>query len=30
VLTWELRNGFEPSRPQIAGGENVDPLLVAR
>jgi hypothetical protein len=30
VLTWELRNGFEPSHPQIAGGENVEPLLVAR
>jgi hypothetical protein len=30
VLTWELRSGFEPSNPQIAGGENVEPLLVAR
>jgi len=26
----ELREGFDPSNPQIAGGENVDPLLVAR
>jgi len=30
VLTWELRSGFEPSHPQMAGGENVEPLLVAR
>jgi Peptidase C13 family len=30
VLSWELRSGFEPSNPQIAGGENVEPLLVAR
>jgi hypothetical protein len=30
VLTWELRSGFEPSQPQMAGGENVEPLLVAR
>ena len=30
VLTWELRSGFEPSNPQIAGGENVERLLVAR
>ena len=26
----ELQSGFEPSHPQIAGGENVEPLLVAR
>jgi Peptidase C13 family len=26
----ELRQGFEPSRPQLAGGANVEPLLVAR
>ena len=26
----ELREGFEPSNPQIAGGANVDPLLVVR
>ena len=26
----ELRQGFEPSRPQMAGGRNVEPLLVAR
>jgi hypothetical protein len=26
----ELREGFEPSRPQMAGGANVEPLLVAR
>ena len=26
----ELREGFEPSRPQMAGGDNVEPLLVAR
>jgi Peptidase C13 family len=26
----ELRQGFEPSRPQMAGGGNVEPLLVAR
>jgi hypothetical protein len=30
VRAWELRSGFEPSNPQIAGGENVEPLLVAR
>jgi Peptidase C13 family len=30
VLTWELRSGFEPSHPQMAGGENVEPLLIAR
>jgi hypothetical protein len=24
----ELREGFEPSNPQLAGGENVEPLLV--
>jgi len=23
----ELRNGFEPSNPQVAGGENIEPLL---
>jgi hypothetical protein len=27
ILRRELRNGFEPSRPQIAGGANVEPLL---
>ena len=26
----ELRQGFEPSRPQMAGGGNVEPLLIAR
>jgi hypothetical protein len=26
----ERRNGFEPSNPQLAGGANVEPLLVAR
>jgi Peptidase C13 family len=26
----ELRQGFEPSNPQMAGGANVEPLLVAR
>jgi hypothetical protein len=26
----ELREGFEPSRPQMAGGANVEPLLVTR
>jgi Peptidase C13 family len=26
----ELREGFEPSHPQMAGGEKVEPLLVAR
>jgi hypothetical protein len=26
----ELREGFEPSQPQMAGGRNVEPLLVAR
>ena len=30
VLKWEQHNGFDPSRPQMAGGENVEPLLVAR
>jgi Peptidase C13 family len=30
VVKRELRQGFEPSRPQMAGGENVEPLLVAR
>jgi len=26
----ELREGFDPSNPQIAGGANLDPLLVVR
>jgi hypothetical protein len=26
----ELRQGFDPSHPQMAGGANVEPLLVAR
>ena len=26
----ELREGFDPSNPQMAGGEKVEPLLVAR
>jgi hypothetical protein len=26
----ELRNGFDPSNPQIAGGENIGPLLKGR
>jgi hypothetical protein len=26
----ETRNGFVPSHPQMAGGENVEPLLIAR
>ena len=26
----ELRQGFEPSHPQMAGGRNVEPLLLAR
>jgi hypothetical protein len=30
VLKRELRERFEPSNPQMAGGENVQPLLVAR
>ena len=30
VPSWELHSGFEPSNPQMAGGENVEPLLVAR
>jgi len=30
VLKRELRQGFEPSHPQMAGGGNVEPLLVAR
>jgi Peptidase C13 family len=30
ILKRELESGFEPSHPQIAGGENVEPLLVAR
>jgi Peptidase C13 family len=30
ILKRELQSGFEPSHPQIAGGENVEPLLVAR
>jgi peptidase C13-like protein len=25
----ELRNGFDPSNPQMAGGENIEPLLVS-
>jgi hypothetical protein len=28
ILRRELRNGFEPSHPQMAGGANVEPLLV--
>jgi hypothetical protein len=28
ILRRELRNGFEPSQPQMAGGANVEPLLV--
>ena len=24
------RNGFEPSHPQMAGGANVEPLLIPR
>ena len=30
ILKRELRNGFEPSHPQMAGGANVEPLLVPR
>jgi hypothetical protein len=30
VLKRELLQGFEPSNPQMAGGGNVEPLLVAR
>jgi hypothetical protein len=30
VREWELREGFDPSNPQIAGGTNVDPLLIVR
>jgi hypothetical protein len=30
VAQREARKGFEPSRPQIAGGWNVEPLLVVR
>ena len=30
VLKRELRERFEPSNPQMAGGENVQPLLAAR
>src|ERR1700720_3121425 len=30
ILKRELSNGFEPSNPQMAGGTNVDPLLVPR
>ena len=30
VAKRELREGFEPSQPQMAGGRNVEPLLVAR
>jgi hypothetical protein len=30
VLKRERRQGFEPSHPQMAGGGNVEPLLVAR
>jgi hypothetical protein len=29
VLKRELRQGFDPSHPQMAGGENVEPLLSA-
>jgi hypothetical protein len=29
VLKRELRQGFDPSHPQMAGGGNVEPLLVA-
>jgi len=28
ILKRELSNGFEPSNPQMAGGTNVEPLLV--
>jgi Peptidase C13 family len=30
ILKREQHNGFEPSNPQMAGGENVAPLLVPR
>jgi hypothetical protein len=30
VLKRELRQGFDPSHPQMAGGGNVEPLLLAR
>ena len=30
ILKREQRNGFEPSHPQMAGGANVEPLLVPR
>ena len=30
VLKRELRDGFNPSHPQMAGGEKVEPLLVVR
>ena len=30
ILRRELRNGFEPSHPQMVGGANVEPLLVPR
>jgi len=30
ILRREVRNGFEPSHPQMAGGANVEPLLVPR
>jgi peptidase C13-like protein len=30
VLKRELRQGFDPSHPQMAGGGNVESLLVAR
>src|SRR6516162_8604294 len=30
VLKRELRQGFDPSHPQMTGGANVEPLLVAR
>jgi Peptidase C13 family len=30
ILKRELSNGFEPSNPQMAGGTNVEPLLVPR
>jgi hypothetical protein len=30
ILRREVRNGFEPSHPQMAGGANVEPMLVPR
>ena len=30
VLKRELRQGFDPSHPQMAGGGNLEALLVAR